>query len=365
MERDITMTTQRKFRHMTRRDRDKIEALYNAGHPVKEIATSLGFHLSSLYREIAFGKYNHRNSDWTETVKYSADKAQRRADYCNTAKGAPIKLGNRYDYVKLVEGLIVNKKMSPEVALGHIERHHLSDFKICIRTLYNYIDSGIFVNVSNQDLTFKGKRKRKYRKIKTAKSLQKGKSIEERPTEIVGRSTFGHWEMDTVIGKRKKGEVLLVLTERMTRYEIIVKMPDKTAASTIYALNKLECDFGSAFSKVFKTLTCDNGKEFSDYKQIEKSCRRKFGRTLVYFCHPYSSFERGSNEKQNQMLRRFIKKGTLIENYTKKQIREVMNWLNNYPRPMFNFYTSQEFFENELSKINCIKNFYNFFRKTS
>ena len=358
------MTTHRKFRHLTRRDRDKIEALYNTGHSVQEIAEILGFHRSSLYREISFGKYNHRNSDWTETVKYSADKAQRHADYCNTAKGAPLKLGNRYDWIELVEDLIVKEKMSPEVALGHINRFHLSNFRVCTRTLYNYIDIGMFLNVSNKDLTFKGKRKRKYRKTRTAKRLLKGKSIEERPAEIAERSTFGHWEMDTVVGKRKKGEVLLVLTERMTRYEIVVKMLDKSAASTVKAINKLEKDFGSAFSKVFKTITCDNGKEFADYEQIEKSCRHKDGRTLVYFCHPYSSFERGSNEKQNQMLRRFVKKGTPIENYTKTQIRQVMNWLNNYPRPMFEFFTSQEYFESELSKINCLKNFSNFFRNT-
>ncbi|MBO7273477.1 MAG: IS30 family transposase [Clostridia bacterium] len=345
------------FKHITRHDRDKIEALYNAGHAVMEIVKALGFSRTTIYRELSYGKYCHRNTDWTETIKYSADKAQRRADYYNTAKGAPLKLGNRFDWIDLVERLIIKEKMSPEVALGHIKTNNLSDFHVSIRTLYSYIDSGIFMNITNKDLLFKGNRKRKYRKVKQAKRLCRGKSIEDRSTEIEERSTFGHWEMDTVVGKRRKGEVLLVLTERKTRYEIVIKMPDKSAASTVRALNKLERDFGSAFSKVFKTITCDNGCEFADFEHIEKSCRRKGCRTLLFYCHPYSSYERGSNEKQNQMIRRIVKKGTPIENYTKMQIREVMQWINNYPRPMFGFKTSQQLFENELSKMG-IKKFF-------
>ena len=109
-------------------------------------------------------------------------------------------------------------------------------------------------------------------------------SIEDRPKEINERNTFGHWEMDTVIGKAKgSGPVLLVLTERLTRYEIIMKMKHKTAAEVIRCLNRLERKYGSRFKRVFKSITVDNGSEFMDTEGIEKSCRSKGSRTKVFY----------------------------------------------------------------------------------
>ena len=140
--------------------------------------------------------------------------------------------------------------------------------------------------------------KQRYRKVVPARAPS-GDSIEDRAEEVKTRKTVGHWEMDTVVSAKRSTKRLLVLTERKTRGEIIELMKDGTAASVVSALNRLERKMGTnTFRKVFKTITTDNGSEFADWKGIEKSCLRKGARTHVYKCHPYSAYERGSNENQ-------------------------------------------------------------------
>lgn len=120
---------------------------------------------------------------------------------------------------------------------------------------------------------------------------------------------------------------------RMTRKEIICLIPDKTAASVVKALDTIERKWGARFPQVFRSITMDNGSEFSDYVGIERSVykRRESKRTRTYYCHPYCSSERGSNEKQNQMIRRKFPKGTNFDKVTKKNVKAVENWLNKYP----------------------------------
>ena len=162
--------------------------------------------------------------------------------------------------------------------------------------------------------------------------------------------------MDTVIGKREKGETLIVLTERKTRFELVFRSKDKTVKSTVCILNRLERKLGRHFKTIFKSITVDNGVEFNNFKLLEKSIF-KGKRTIIYYCHPYASGERGSNEKQNQMLRRWIVKSTKIEEYTDKQIKDAENWLNNYPRPMFDFNTSKSLFDKEIEALAIEWNF--------
>ena len=153
--------------------------------------------------------------------------------------------------------------------------------------------------------------------------------------------------MDCVEGKKGTRKTLLVLTERKTRNEIIRLMNDKTAAGVIKALNDLERQLGSElFAQVFQTITVDNGSEFSDYEGIEQSSIHKDRkRTKVYFCHPYSAYERGSNENQNRMVRRHYPKGYDFTNTTPSEIRKLEKWINDYPREMFNYYSSAELYE--------------------
>ena len=154
--------------------------------------------------------------------------------------------------------------------------------------------------------------------------------------------------MDCVCGKNKA--TLLVLSERLTRKEIIFPMKDQKANSVIRCLNVLERRYGKLFRKVFKSITVDNGSEFSNFEALERS---SYGgrRTTVYYCHPYCSSERGTNERLNREIRRLIPKGSDISKYTISDIQKVEDWINNYPRQVLNFDTSAELFEQQLQAI--------------
>lgn len=175
--------------------------------------------------------------------------------------------------------------------------------------------------------------------------------IEERPQEINDRQTFGHWEGDCVCGKKRTKETLFVLSERLTRNEIIIKMPDQTAASVVAAMNKLERRYGKKFAEIFKSITFDNGSEFMDCAGIEKSVYGKGNkRTKVYYCHLYSAYERGTNENINKMIRRFLPKGTDFRKVTAEYIERVEAWINNYPREILGFETSGSLFERYVAE---------------
>ncbi len=156
--------------------------------------------------------------------------------------------------------------------------------------------------------------------------------------------------MDTVVGKRKGSKrALLVLTERKTRKELIVKLSSATSTAVVTAIDSIERRFGeSIFKKIFRSITVDNGSEFADYQGIEKSKRSKKQRTKVYYCHPYSSFERGSNENQNRLIRRFIPKGTDIGLICRTKIQRIEDWINSYPRALFSGKCSDDLFTQEL-----------------
>ncbi|HBW60633.1 MAG TPA: IS30 family transposase, partial [Thermoanaerobacter sp.] len=119
-----------------------------------------------------------------------------------------------------------------------------------------------------------------------------GKSIDFRPKEVESREVFGHWEIDTLIGKKSNDKVLLTLIERKTRHEIILLLDTKDSKSVKDALSKLKDMFGDNLNKVFKTITSDNGTEFSDLE----SALKEYG-IEVYYTHPYSSWERAKNER--------------------------------------------------------------------
>ena len=108
----------------------------------------------------------------------------------------------------------------------------------------------------------------------------------------------------------------------------------------LYNYNKKERKYGKRFYIKFKTITFDNGAEFMDYEGMEKSCLKKGNRTKIYYAHPYCSGERGTNENNNRMIRRWIPKGTLIDDISKEFIKQIENWINNYPRAMFDYKSS-------------------------
>ncbi len=292
------------------------------------------------------------NSDLTTNEQYSPDIAHEAYRANLTAKGAPLKIGSDHDLAEYIEYKIVYEHYSPAAVLGEIKVKEITfETTICLHTLYSYIDKGIFLNLTNKHLPHKGKRKNKrtYKSVRPARA-PRGESIENRPQEINDRSEFGHWEMDTVYSRKRSRRSLLVLTERLSRNEIIIPMKDRTAPSVIKAMDNLEKRYGARFKLLFRSITVDNGGEFSDCHSMERSIRGG-KRTMIYYCHPYSSWERGSNENQNGMIRRPFPKGTNFNNVTNKRIAQAEEWLNHYPREMFGYRCSADVFAEHLSSL--------------
>lgn len=342
------------FKHLSQNDRIKMETMLNSGHKVVEVAEYLHVHRSTIYREIKRGEYTHRNSDYTEETRYSSDLGQKNHDWNAQGKGRNIKIGNDRPLAEYIEGKIIEDKYSPEAALAAAAESGIEfTTSISVRTLYRYIDKGIFLKLTNKDLPVKGKRKKHNKRVKVQKRASAGESIENRPDEVKDREIFGHWEMDTVKGKQGVTKsCMLVLTERKTRDEIIVKLPDQKAASVVEAVDRLERKWGDMFTKVFRSITVDNGVEFSDYEGLERSVLHEGEkRTFAFYCHPYSSWERGSNENNNRLIRRHIPKGEDFDEKQDRDIEYIENWINNYPRGIFGFKTSAQLFEEEIRNL--------------
>ena len=346
----------RNYRRLTYKDRLQLESLYNSKKfSIRAIASLLGFAPSTICDELKHGYYNKLNHDWTETKLYSADRGQQHAEFSITTKRPQLKIGNDYNFVKLVEALILKEKKSPDEVAYLLRTEYKTKVRthVCTTTLYSYIAQGLFPRITERNLFFEGRRMRKKKTADTEKKQPHGRSIEIRPEEVENRDTFGHWEMDTVIGTKRKGETLIVLTERKTRYEIILRSKDKSALSTSQVLNYLERKYKQIFCKIFKTITVDNGTEFSSTELLEKSCIRKnANRTTFYYCHPYTSSERGSNENQNRFIRKFFPRGTPIKSYTDQYIQSVQDYINNKYRKLLNYQTSAQLFAAELQILN-------------
>lgn len=346
MSHNYCTTKVKRFKHLTERQRYQIEILLKEKIDTKEIAIALDKHRRTIEREIARGTVRMLNSDLTYKNRYCADSAQR--IYLENAqnKGAGLKIGRDHKLARHIEKRIIKDRYSPDAVIGEI-RNKETEFKtsICTKTLYNYIDKEIFANVTNKDLLVKQKRKKgKYKRVRITHRNIKGTSIEERPDYIESREEYGHWEMDCVKGRQNGSRAaLLVLTERSSRKEIIRKMPDKTQESVLRVLDRLEMAKGTRFCKEFKTITVDNGSEFLNWQELEMSARKPGQqRFKLYYAHPYSSWERGSNENANKMIRRFIPKGTDIGKLSKKEIQRIENWMNDYPRKIHGYRSANE-----------------------
>ena len=285
-----------KYKQLDRDRRLQMEALFRAGLKPRAIAEQIGCHISTVYREFRRGEYEHLNSDYTTERRYSADKAEALHQLNATAKGAPLKIGKNFAVAEFIEGKIKDDKYSPAAVCALLRTEEYAHFGItfCRATIYKYIEDGnIFPNITNKDLPEKGERKREYNKVREKKE-PRGRSIEERAAEVDERQEPGHWEMDSVLGKKGTKARLLVLSERVTRSEIIIKVQDGRAITVVRALDRLERELGDLFPVIFKSITCDNGSEFANWAGIERSVwKRKGQRTTVYFCHPYTACERG------------------------------------------------------------------------
>ena len=338
------------YKHLTAHDRNKMAKMRKEGATMRQIGAALHVSAATVCRELKRGTYTYLNADYIEVTEYIPERSQKRYEANLEAKGPGLKIGNHRDYAEKLEELIVDYDYSPSAALHEIENHPeiYGEFGVRVyrQTLYSYVEKRIFARLTNKDLPFKGSRqKKKTKHIRRMKSAAKGDSIEKRPEEVNTRQEPGHWEMDLVVSCRGGHKCLMALTERVTRQEIMRLIPDKSAASVVRAMNTLERKYGKMFPEVFKTITVDNGTEFSDCEGMETSVFKAGGqRTKMYYCHPYCSSERGSNEKQNQMIRRKFPKGTNFDKVSPKEVRVVEDWLNRYPRKILGWYSSADLF---------------------
>ena len=334
-------TKKKEYKHLTYAERTMIETWYNCDHKSKkEIADLLHKSERTIRREINRGLVIVRGYMWEEKEEYSARIAQDKYEYGKTSKGPQLKLDSDISLVNHIEREIVENHKSPEVVAKELKVNGF-DIEITGRTIRNAIKSGIiFEKVKQGKIIYKKEYNSKNKERRVSKLIPAEKSIEYRPKEAKDRNVYGYWEGDLVVGKQGTKTVLFTLTERMTRQEIIIKLPNKETATIAKALDKLERKYRTKFYQMFKSITFDNGVEFMGYKGLEKSCLRKKKRTEVYYAHPYCSGERGTNENNNRMIRRWIPKGTDMSDIKVSFIKEIEDWINNYPRAIFDYKSS-------------------------
>lgn len=336
---------EKKYQHLNYVEKTQIERWYNIEKkPCSEIAKLLNKSVRTIQREIKRGLVKNLTSELVEIWVYSADISEQKYRYNMTAKGPNIKLDANYKLVEYIENGIKKERKSPEIVVEEIKRKK-EEFGtiVCAKTIRNCIHKGI-LNLTKKDMIYKKEYKGKNKEKIHCSKVPAEKSIDFRPQEANDRSEYGHWEGDLIVGKDGKGAALLTFTERMTREEIIFKIPSKHAVNVAKSIDKLERKYKTKFKNKFKTITFDNGGEFRDYKALEKSYdkRKKEPRVQVYYAHPYRSGERGSNENANRLIRRFIPKGTVITDISEDFIQQVEDWINNLLRPMFGYKSSLE-----------------------
>lgn len=355
------------YHHLTYKDRCAIQTLANQKDENGKrmfnnsyIANYLGVNRSTISRELNKRKeYRFMiRSGKTFEKPYNASYAQNNYIFKRGLSKGEYKLKKYKKMALFIENKIKNDKWAPDVIVGYMKKHGY--FKqdgftsITVPTIYNAIRYGI-INIKIEDTRrMKEIVKYKHHEQNTLPASKIPYSIESRPDSINNRSIFGHYEIDTVISTRKgKHECLLTITERKTRYELIFKISSKTAEEVNNKLIQIRNYVNKHFYKIFKSFSTDNGSEFSGLIDLFSNSK-----TSVYYCHPYCSGEKGTNEKSNSIIRYFIPKKTLIENYSNNDINKIADWMNNYPRKILDYKTPLEAVLEEFEDKNVINKIY-------
>ena len=343
---DITnyTTEHRKGQHLLSEERHEIEVRLKDGWSIYRIAKHLGRPYNTIKNEIKRGMVSLYNG---KVQRYKADE------------GNKVYLEHRQNCRKQYRCLATIRFLQYVVERFQSDDHWSLDASygeaikngkfprsemVCTKTLYNYVDLGL-LPIKNIDLPEKLRRSTKAKKARENRKIL-GRSIEDRPEIVELRTEFGHWEIDTVIGKKDENEpCVLTLVERMTRMCIWVKAHNHTTEAINESLQQVMSSFGEQRDQVFKTITGDNGSEFAGLSLLEN------GKLKVYFTHPYSSCEKGTNECHNRMLRRFIPKGKSISDYTADEICFFADCINGLPRKILGYATPEELFERHLDRI--------------
>ena len=348
----------KKYEYLDETERKKIEKRLKNGASVSEIAEGLCRHKTTIKREINRGtttlnKQNPSNRKSIECPAYIEYNVYRfevgervykeHRQNCRHKS----KIESCKELLAFVIDMILNDKWSPDAAIGYAKANNLFiGQSFCTKTFYNWVEKGI-LRVKSGDLLRKVYMKPRKASDGDGKCNKKaGKSIEERPSEVEVREEFGHWEGDLIVGKDNKG-YLFSLVERKLRIGFLFIFPNKKSKHVVNTLNYLESKYGkNLFRKIFKSITFDNGNEFSDSIGMVSD-----GRIIVYYAHPYSSYERGSNENWNGFVRRFLPKGSNFEVLKEDTLKKIEDCINNMPRKLLGYKTPMELWTAEIEAI--------------
>ncbi|MDR1542105.1 MAG: IS30 family transposase, partial [Clostridiales bacterium] len=232
---------------------------------------------------------------------------------------------------------------SPDAAAGRakLEPELSGKPALCAKTPCNCIDLGI-MPIKNIDLALKVRRKPKSKKVRQSKRAL-GAGVEDRPEAAEAREEFGHWEIDSAVGKKSDKSAVPAIVERKARIQIAAELGGRDSGAVDAAAGQVAGSFGEAAGGVFKSTAGDNGREFAGRGgAVERA---------VYFCHPHSSFEKGANERHSGLLRRFAEKGRSVDDMPAQLISKAADWNNNLPRKILGCKTPAEMFEIEILKI--------------
>lgn len=366
---EINNTTKKKkkqYKHLKKKDRIIIETLVSQVdengkrlYSNKYIADYLGVHKSTIGRELKRIKSKiNIISGKIKNKPYNATDAQNDYDFKRAMSRTKCKLDKYPKMKKFILDKIKNDKWMPDSIIGYMEKHNYFNrpgfCKITTQALYYDIRHRLIDVEIKEMRRMKYDPKYEYHETKDVSESKKEYSIEKRPKEIGERLVFGHFELDTVIGTSKGvHECLMTLTERKTRFEMIFKIKSKSSEEIVKKWNQIKDFMKVNFNKIFKSVTTDNGTEFSKFLDIMEGTKMDF-----YFCHPYCSGEKGTNERNNEIIRYFIPKGTLIETYSYEQINEITKWMNNYPRKSLDYKTPLEALLEEFNNKAVINKIY-------
>lgn len=306
-----------KRKRLTEEERDRIAVLYAQGISVREIGRLLEREHSTILRELKRNRFGQG---------YNAIHAQHRAEErkSNAGKRHPLKDKTTYGYVleKLKEG------WSPEQIAGRLALEQ-QEHVICHETIYRFI----YTKALKEDrlweyLPRKQKRRRKQHGRKAQRSrIPQRVSIHDRPETINNRSEIGHWEGDTVEGRSHKDGIHTEV-ERVSRYLLARKIPAITSEETIRAQKDM---FLQLPEQVRQSTTLDNGKENHLHMQLRELAMK------TYFADPYASWQRGTNENTNGLIRRYVPKKTAFTNLTQEELDEIVWEINNRPRKVLQY----------------------------
>ena len=343
----ITEPTERKKgQHLQREERGAIQHLKHQGYSNRAIARQIGCSPSTVANELRRGT-PPRKSNQGRKPGYSARRGEAvyKANRKHSRRHHRICRCDRF--LRWVAKQFKEHKWSLDACVGYARLHRLfpADEMVSTHTLYNEVWAGN-LDLSVAELPEALKRKRHKDSKPREHKKHYGKDIDERPEIAALRIEGGHWEGDTVVGRKAgKQAVILSLLEKKTENYIALQIPGRDADSVLSAMQLLKEEFGNKFSQVFKTITVDNGPEFSGFAQIED-----WG-SQVYFAHPYTSWERPQNERHNGLFQVFVPKGVSIGSFSPEYILSAADELNGRPRKKLGYRTPEELFEQFLDSV--------------